>query len=82
MGAPANARGYEHFDGRVGRTLSDSEPSWPAENRAAPGAPNVVVVLVDDMGYSDIGPFGSEIPTPNLDRLADEGRVLTNYHTT
>ena len=35
--------------------------------------PNVVVVLVDDMGWSDIGPYGGEIPTPNLDALADRG---------
>lgn len=38
--------------------------------------------MIDDMGYSDIGPFGSEIDTPNLDRLAAGGVRLTNYHTT
>jgi arylsulfatase A-like enzyme len=79
---PPHARGYENFDGRIGRTRAESTPSWPTEKRATDGAPNVIVVLLDDMGYSDIGPFGSEIPTPNLDRLAAEGRVLTNYHTT
>ncbi len=41
-----------------------------------------MVILVDDLGYSDIGPFGSEIPTPNLDRLAAAGLRFTNYHTT
>ena len=40
------------------------------------------MVLLDDMGYADIGPFGSEIPTPALQRLADEGFAFTNYHTT
>ncbi|HIW91871.1 MAG TPA: arylsulfatase [Candidatus Corynebacterium avicola] len=79
---PDYARGYEDFDGKIGRTFSESEPSWPEENRARDGAPNVIVVLLDDMGYSDIGPFGSEIPTPNLDRVAAEGFALTNYHTT
>ncbi len=44
--------------------------------------PNFLVILADDVGYSDIGAFGSEIATPNLDRLAAEGRVLTNFHTT
>ncbi|MDR3414994.1 MAG: arylsulfatase [Nevskia sp.] len=48
---------------------------------AAP-RPNVVVILADDLGYSDLSAFGSEIATPNLDRLAAEGRVLTNFHTT
>jgi arylsulfatase len=42
----------------------------------------VIVVLLDDMGFSDIGPFGSEIPTPTLDRLAERGLRFTNYHTT
>ncbi|WP_312776596.1 sulfatase-like hydrolase/transferase [Corynebacterium variabile] len=62
-------------------------PGDPAASLAGPvrapaGAPNVIVVLLDDMGYADIGPFGSEIPTPALQRLADEGFAFTNYHTT
>jgi arylsulfatase len=80
-GLPAHARGYDGFGGTVGRTGAESTPWWPAAPTAGPGAPNVVVVLVDDMGYSDIGPFGSEIPTPHLDRLAASGLRLTNYHT-
>ncbi|MGH6860893.1 MAG: sulfatase-like hydrolase/transferase [Phyllobacterium sp.] len=43
--------------------------------------PNIVVILADDLGYSDIGAFGGEIETPNLDSLAARGRLLTNYHT-
>ncbi|QCQ93587.1 arylsulfatase [Rhodococcus sp. SGAir0479] len=82
MTVPPYARGYEGFEGRIGRTAADSTPSWPATTTARPGAPNVVVVLVDDMGYSDIGPYGSEIDTPNLDRIAAEGVRFTNYHTT
>jgi len=56
---PTRRDPYDGFPGRIGRTFADSEPSWPP--RTAPGekAPNIVVVLVDDMGYSDIGPFGS-----------------------
>ncbi|GAA1166800.1 arylsulfatase [Kitasatospora gansuensis] len=72
---------YAGFPGTVGRTFGDSTPAWPTRNRARTGAPNIVVVLIDDMGYSDIGPFGSEIPTPTLDRLADNGVRLSNYHT-
>ena len=55
--------------------------------RATPAAqaddrPNVVVILVDDMGWSDIGPYGSEIPTPNLDALAARGARFTQFYST
>ena len=56
----------------------------PSGVRAAPAAradarPNVVVVLVDDMGWSDIGAYGGEIPTPNLDALARGGVRFTQF---
>ncbi|NUS58890.1 MAG: hypothetical protein HOV66_29150, partial [Streptomycetaceae bacterium] len=51
---------YAEFPGRAGRTFAASEAAWPPRRTARPGAPNIVVVLIDDMGYSDIGPFGSE----------------------
>jgi arylsulfatase len=43
--------------------------------------PNILFILADDLGYSDIGAFGGEIATPNLDQLAQAGRLLTNHHT-
>jgi len=44
--------------------------------------PNVVIIFIDDMGYADIGPFGATAyPTPNLDRMADEGRIFTDFHS-
>lgn len=55
----------------------DSGPDEAAGNQ-----PNVLLVLVDDMGFSDIGPYGSEVATPNLDRLADEGMRFNNFHNT
>lgn len=79
---PDDARGYEGFGGAIGQTYGQSRPAWAAEPAAPRGAPNVVVMLVDDMGYADIGPFGSEIDTPNLDALAARGVRMTNYHTT
>src|SRR5438477_2745709 len=48
----------------------------------AAAKPNIVVVLVDDMGFSDIGCYGSEIPTPNLDRLAAGGVRFTQFYNT
>ena len=50
---------------------------------AAPiGRPNIIVVLVDDMGFSDLGCYGSEIPTPNLDALAANGLRFTQFYNT
>lgn len=49
---------------------------------AKPTRPNIIVVLVDDMGFSDLGAFGGEIKTPNLDTLANKGVKLNNFHTT
>jgi len=43
--------------------------------------PNILVIMGDDLGFSDAGSFGSEISTPNLDALAKEGKIFTNYHT-
>jgi arylsulfatase len=43
--------------------------------------PNILLIIGDDFGFSDIGSFGSEVSTPNLDSLAKEGKILTNYHT-
>lgn len=49
---------------------------------AAPSRPNVVVMLVDDMGFSDLGCYGSEIPTPHIDRLAERGVRFTHFYNT
>ena len=73
---------YEGFGGRGGRTFAGSESWWPERPRPAADAPNVVVVLVDDLGFADLGCYGSEIPTPNLDRLAGRGLQFTNFHVT
>lgn len=44
--------------------------------------PNIIVVMVDDMGFSDIGPYGSEIPTPHLDRLTKDGARFSQFYNT
>ncbi|WP_449280935.1 arylsulfatase [Leucobacter sp.] len=75
------ARGYEGFRGVATERSSTSEPWYPEPRRAAPGAPNVVVMLVDDLGFSDLGPFGGEIDTPHIDAVAERGWVFTGYHT-
>ena len=54
----------------------------PAAGAQIRERPNVVIILVDDMGWSDIGPYGSEIPTPNLDTLAARGTRFTQFYST
>lgn len=75
-------RGYGDFGGVVAERSSDSTPWWPTPRRARGGAPNVVVVLVDDMGFSDVAPFGGEIRTPAVQALADDGYRFSNFHAT
>jgi arylsulfatase len=70
------------FEGVVGRTFEDSTPWWPPLPEAPPGAPNVVLILLDDVGYAQIGPYGSDIATPCFDRLAANGLRYSNFHTT
>ena len=60
--------------------MAGSEPSWPSRAVAPDGAPNIVIVLVDDVGFSDLGCYGGEIDTPHLDRLAAEGIRFSNFH--
>ena len=61
----ALSRHGETFRGIAGRTLEDSTPWWPAPKRPPAGAPNVLIVVLDDVGYSDFGCYGSEIATPS-----------------
>ncbi len=70
------------FPGAIGRTLETSTPAWPARPRPPEGAPNVVVVVLDDVGYGQLSAFGGLCETPNLDRLAGRGLSFANFHTT
>ena len=69
------------WQGRIGRTLAESEPWWPPRRTARKGAPNVIVILLDDVGFSDFGCYGGEIRTPNIDALAAGGLRFTGYTT-
>ncbi|WP_143308053.1 sulfatase-like hydrolase/transferase, partial [Candidatus Entotheonella palauensis] len=74
--------GREPFRGRVGITAAESEPWWPERASAPDGAPNVVVMVLDDTGFSHLGCYGSDIETPAIDRLAAGGLRYNNFHTT
>src|SRR5215831_13627958 len=70
------------FGGVVGRYRRDSTPWWPEPVRPPEGSPNVLVVLLDDVGFAQFGCFGSDIATPTFDRLAASGLRYSNFHTT
>ena len=72
----------ERFQGKIGRTLAESEPWFEELPHPGEAAPNVVVVLLDDTGFAQMGCFGSEIDTPNIDALAAGGLQFTNFHVT
>ncbi len=52
-----------------------------AAHSAQTERPNIIVIIADDMGYSDISPFGGEIPTPNLQAMAEQGVRMSQYYT-
>ena len=70
------------FPGKIGRTIATSESAWPQPPRAKPGSPNILVVLFDDVGFAHLGCFGSDINTPNINRLATGGLRYRDFHTT
>src|SRR4051794_31096349 len=70
------------FPGVVARTTEESIPAWPQVLRAEQGAPNVLMVVLDDTGFGQLGCYGSPIATPNIDALAAEGLRYTRMHTT
>jgi arylsulfatase A-like enzyme len=72
---------YRGFEGVVRTTMAESEPWWP-ERPEHVRRPNVVIVLADDLGFSDAGCFGSEIDTPNLDAVAARGLRYANFRVT
>src|SRR5436190_10325795 len=72
----------ERFDGHIGRTFGESIPSFEELAHPATGAPNVVVILLDDTGFAQFGCYGSDIDTPHVDRLAANGLQFTNFHVT
>lgn len=69
------------FSGVIGRTAADSKPAPLETARARPGSPNIVYILLDDTGFSDLHCYGSEIATPHMDALAASGLLYNNFHS-
>src|SRR5690349_6752434 len=72
-----------HFKGEVGRTFQDSDPAtFPQIVRPPKGAPNIVLILLDDVGFGQFGVFGGGVPSPNMEKLAAQGLRYNRFHTT
>jgi arylsulfatase len=75
--------GEPPFKGKIGRTIDESTSDWPPLARAPKGAPNVLYIVLDDVGFAAIGCYGSPVcQTPHLDKLAKNGVRFNNFHTT
>ena len=70
------------FGGKIGDDWRTSQPWWPPVPTPPDGAPNVVLIVLDDVGFAQLGCYGSDLETPVIDGLAAEGVRLTNFHTT
>jgi len=70
------------FKGKIAKSFADSKEDWPERPKAPAGAPNVLIILLDDVGFAQLGSYGGLIDTPNLDKLANNGLRYTNFHTT
>src|SRR5271168_3989154 len=70
------------FQGQINLNAAQSKPGWPARVVPPKGAPNILLILTDDVGFGAPSTFGGVIPTPALDRIAANGLRYTNFHST
>lgn len=77
-----NKEAQPEFKGKIAKTYEESEEWWPEKKRPPKDAPNVIIFLLDDVGFAQVGSFGGLIETPNIDALADNGLRYNNFHTT
>jgi arylsulfatase len=72
-----------HFSGQVGRTFLESDPAqFPQPVKAPKGAPNILLILIDDAGFGQFSTFGGGVPSPTMDKMAAEGIRYNRFHTT
>lgn len=72
----------QKFGGKIERNAAQSKPYWPARISPSKDAPNVLLIITDDVGYGTSSTFGGVVPTPTLDRVANNGLRYTNFHST
>lgn len=82
-GGIVTAEETQEFKGKIAKKYADSKEWWPKSPRPPEGAPNVLILLLDDVGFAQLSTkFGGLINTPTIDRLADNGLRFNNFHTT
>ena len=72
----------QKFEGEIELNRNQSKPAWPARIVPPKGAPNILLILTDDVGFGAPSTFGGVIPTPAMDRIAANGLRYTNFHST
>ena len=72
----------QSFKGKINLNAAQSTPAWPARVVPPEGAPNILLIMTDDVGFAAPSTFGGVIPTPALDRIAANGLRYTNFHST
>ena len=72
----------QKFDGQIQLNAAQSKPAWPMTVVPPKGAPNILLIMTDDVGFAAPSTFGGVIPTPALDRVAAMGLRYTNFHST
>ncbi len=70
------------FGGKIGRNAAESTPYWPPRIEPPKGAPNVLLIMTDDSGFGVPSTFGGVVPTPALDKIANQGLRYTNFNST
>ncbi len=78
---PVYAQQDTAYKGKVGKTLDESKEWWAPVAKAPANAPNVIWIILDDVGFGAVGSFGGVIRTPTIDSLAAKGLRYTNFHT-
>ncbi len=77
-----STQGAPEFKGKMAKSYAESKEWWPDPVQPPKGAPNVIIFLLDDVGFAQVGSFGGLTTTPNIDSLAHEGLRFNNFHTT
>ena len=72
----------QHFTGTINRSAADSTIVWIPGPSHLTRKPNIVLIVLDDVGYAEFGCYGSDIETPTLDSLATDGLRYANFHVT
>lgn len=72
----------QKFEGEINLNAAQSKPAWPARVVPPKDAPNILLIMTDDVGFAAPSTFGGVIPTPALDRIAANGLRYTNFHST